>query len=123
MNYTELRAVAVLGHFRYYTPMAFAVIKTGGKQYLVEEGRYLEIEKIIGLKEGDAVTFDTVLLTETDKATEVGTPTVAGAKVMGKVLKVGRDPKKIVIKYKQKSRYFKKRGHRQPNLTVLIEKI
>ncbi|MEK7063379.1 MAG: 50S ribosomal protein L21 [Patescibacteria group bacterium] len=102
--------------------MAFAVIKTGGKQYLVEEGRYLEIEKIPGLGEGDKVTFDHVLLTDDGKETEVGTPTTGG-KVTGKVLEAGRDDKKIVIKYKAKSRYFKKRGHRQPYLKVLIEKI
>ncbi len=107
----------------YYSPtMAFAVIKTGGKQYLVEEGRYLKIEKITGLKAGDKVTFDHVLLTDDGKATEVGMPTTGG-KVEGSVLEVGRDTKKVVIKYKQKSRYFKKRGHRQPNLKVKIEKI
>ena len=115
--------VAVLGDFGYYRGMAFAVIRTGGKQYLVEVGRYLEIEKIHGLKVGDSVTFDQVLLTDSGSATEVGTPTVSGAKVMGKVLEAGRDDKKIVIKYKQKSRYFKKRGHRRPYLKVQIEKI
>ena len=102
--------------------MAFAVIKTGGKQYIVEEGRYLEIEKIPGASVGGAITFDHVLLTDDGKTTEVGTPTTGG-KVTGKVLEAGKDDKKIVIKYKAKSRYFKKRGHRQPYLKVLIEKI
>ncbi len=102
--------------------MSFAVIATGGKQYLVEEGRFLTIEKIEGLKEGDKVTFDQVLLTDSGKATEVGTPTT-GNKVTGTVLEVGRDAKKVVIKYKAKSRYFKKRGHRQPHLKVKIDKI
>ena len=102
--------------------MAFAVIKTGGKQYLVEEGKWLAIEKITGLKAGDKVTFDEVLLTDSGSATELGMPTTGG-KVMGTVLEAGRDEKKIVIKYKQKSRYFKKRGHRQPNLKVKIDKI
>lgn len=102
--------------------MAFAIIKTGGKQYLVEEGRYLEIEKVIGAEIGGKVTFDHVLLTDDGKVTEVGTPTTGG-KVTGKVLEAGKDDKKIVIRYKQKSRYFKKRGHRQPYMKVLIEKI
>ena len=102
--------------------MAFAVIKTGGKQYLVEEGRYLEIEKIPGAEIGGKVTFDVVLFTDDGKTSEVGTPTTGG-KVTGKVLEAGKDDKKIVIRYKQKSRYFKKRGHRQPYMKVLIEKI
>lgn len=102
--------------------MAFAIIKTGGKQYLVEEGRYLEIEKVLGAEIGGKVTFDHVLLIDDGKTTEVGTPTTGG-KVTGKVLEAGKDDKKIVIRYKQKSRYFKKRGHRQPYMKVLIEKI
>ena len=102
--------------------MAFAVIKTGGKQYIVEAGRYLEIEKVKGAQVGEAITFEHVLLTDNDKATEVGMPTTGG-KVVGKVLESGRDDKKVVIRYKQKSRYFKKRGHRQPYMKVLIEKI
>mgnify|MGYP001572001419 CR=1 FL=1 len=102
--------------------MAFAVIKTGGKQYLVEAGRYLEIEKVPGAQVGEKIEFEHVLLTDSDTATEVGMPTTGG-KVVGKVLEAGKGDKKIVIKYKQKSRYFKKRGHRQPYIKVLIEKI
>jgi len=102
--------------------MAFAIIKTGGKQYIVEEGRYLEIEKVIGAEVGKAIEFDHVLLKDDDKSTTVGTPTTGG-KVIGKVLEAGKDDKKVVIRYKQKSRYFKKRGHRQPYMKVMIEKI
>lgn len=102
--------------------MAFAVIKTGGKQYLVEEGRYLEIEKVLGAEVGKTITFDHVLLKDDGKSTEVGMPTT-GSKVTGKVLEAGKDDKKVVIRYKQKSRYFKKRGHRQPYMKVLVEKI
>ena len=102
--------------------MAFAIIKTGGKQYLVEEGRYLEIEKVIGAKVGEPITFEHVLYKDDGKSADVGMPTTGG-KVVGKVLEGGKGDKKIVIKYKQKSRYFKKRGHRQPYLKVLIEKI
>jgi len=103
-------------------PMSFAVIKTGGKQYLVEEGRFITIEKIDGVNKGDKVTFDHVLLTDDGKSTEVGMPTTGG-KVTGTVLEAGKAEKKIVIKYKAKSRYFKKRGHRQPYIKVQIEKI
>lgn len=102
--------------------MAFAVIKTGGKQYLVEEGRYLEIEKVPGAEVGKTITFDHVLFKDDGKEVEVGMPTTGG-KVTGKVLEAGKDDKKVVIRYKQKSRYFKKRGHRQHYMKVLIEKI
>ncbi len=102
--------------------MSFAVIQTGGKQYIVEEGRFVVIEKIGGVAEGDKVTFDQVLLTDDGKVTKVGTPTT-GSKVTGTALKVGKAEKKVVIKYKAKSRYFKKRGHRQPFLKVTIDKI
>ncbi len=100
-----------------------AVIKTGGKQYLVSEGTVLTIEKIEGVNEGDSVAFDAVLLTDDGKETSVGAPTVKGAKVTGKALKTGKGKKVTVVKYKAKSRYHKKRGHRQPFLQVKIEKI
>ncbi len=100
-----------------------AVIKTGGKQYLVHEGLTLVIEKIEGINEGDTVTFDSVLLTDDGKETQVGTPTVSGKKVVGKAVSTGKGKKIVVVKYKAKSRYHKKRGHRQPFLKVKIEKI
>jgi large subunit ribosomal protein L21 len=100
-----------------------AVIKTGGKQYLVTEGTVLTIEKIEGINEGDSVTFDSVLLTDNGKETSVGAPTVSGKKVTGKALKTGKGKKVTVVKYKAKSRYHKKRGHRQPFLQVKIEKV
>ena len=102
--------------------MAFAVIKTGGKQYIVEAGRYYTFEKIMGSIKGDSVTFDEVLLVDDGKSTEVGTPTVGG-KVTGTVLEEGKGVKKVVIKYKAKSRYFKKRGHRQPFFKVKIDSL
>lgn len=100
-----------------------AVIKTGGKQYLVHEGLTLVIEKIEGVNEGDSVAFDSVLLTDDGKETVVGTPSISGKKVMGKAVAVGKGKKVNVVKYKAKSRYHKKRGHRQPFLKVKIEKI
>ena len=101
--------------------MEFAVIATGGKQYRVKKGQLLRVEKL-GLEEGATVTFDKVLLLE-GSDTKIGMPEVKGATVSGKVTKVGRAQKVIVIKYKAKSRYFKKNGHRQPFTEVSITDI
>ena len=99
----------------------FAVIMTGGKQYQVFEGDTLKVEKINDeMKEGDKISFDKVLLTDDGKNSVIGAPFVAGVKVSADVLEVGRAAKVTVIKYKQKSRYFKKRGHRQPYVKVKI---
>ncbi len=105
---------------------AFAIIETGGKQYRAVEGETIKIEKLKDkeYKEGDTVVFDKVLLVDngTD-VTNIGTPYLDGAKVSATVSSIGRDQKVIVIKYKQKSRYFKKNGHRQPHFKVTINKI
>ena len=112
---------------------SFAIIETGGKQYRVSIGDTVKVEKILNktetgtidnIKEGDAITFDKVLLIDngTD-STDIGTPYIAGAKVSGTLTEIGRNAKVIVIKYKQKSRYFKKNGHRQPFFKVKIENI
>jgi len=100
----------------------FAVIKTGGKQYIVEPGTKLKIEKVDD-KEGKEITFKEVLLLEKNKKLEIGTPFVKGAKVIGKVLKQDKEKKVIVFKYKPKKRYRKKTGHRQPFTEVEITKI
>jgi large subunit ribosomal protein L21 len=99
----------------------FAVIATGGKQYKVAVGDRVKIEIMPGnFSEGDSITFDKVLLVEDGKTTNVGEPNVAGAKVEGKLVKISRYPTVTVIKYKQKSRYFKKNGHRQRYFEVEI---
>ena len=99
----------------------FAVIATGGKQYRVAIGDTVTVEKMAGdLKKGDSVTFDQVLLTDSGSATVIGAPFISGATVTGEVASVGRAQKVTVIKYKQKSRYFKKNGHQQPQLKVKI---
>jgi len=99
----------------------FAVIMTGGKQYQVYVGDSLKVEKINDeIKVRDKVSFGSVLLTDDGSNTIVGSPFIAGAKVSAEVLEIGRAEKVIVIKYKQKSRYFKKRGHRQPYTKVKI---
>lgn len=102
----------------------FAVIKTGGKQYKVSVGEVLNIEKIKGeFKEGDKISFDKVLLVDDGSNTTIGTPYIEGAAVEGTLEEIGRAAKVIVIKYKQKSRYFKKNGHRQPFFKVKISAI
>ena len=102
----------------------FAVIQTGGKQYLVSEGDTVRIEKIKGdAKVGDALSFDKVLIVDNGSDTTIGTPYISGAKVAAEITKIARAPKVTVIKYKAKSRYFKKRGHRQPFFKVKIESI
>jgi large subunit ribosomal protein L21 len=104
--------------------MEFAVIKTGGKQYKVSVGDSVKIEKITGeYKEGDKLTFDQVLLVDNGKDTTIGTPVIKGAEVKGTLEKIGRAQKVTVIHYKQKSRYFKKNGHRQPFFQVKIDSI
>ena len=99
----------------------YAVIATGGKQYKVEEGDVIRVEKL-GLNEGDEVTFDQVLMIG-DKTIKVGDPTVSGASVKPKVVTEGKEKKVIVYRYKPKTGYHKKNGHRQPFTQVKIEKI
>ena len=99
-----------------------AVIKTGGKQYIVTPGQKIKIEKV-DIKEGKEITFKEVLLLEKQRKLEIGTPLVKGAKVIGRVLKHGKSKKIIVFKYKSKTRYKVKKGHRQPFTEVEIIKI
>ena len=104
--------------------MQFAVIATGGKQYTVSKGDVISIEKLAGTyKEGDKVTFDRVLLTDDGKDTTIGTPYIDKATVTGTITEIGRAPKITVVHYKQKSRYYKKNGHRQPFFKVKIDSI
>ncbi|OEF98036.1 50S ribosomal protein L21 [Vulcanibacillus modesticaldus] len=100
----------------------YAIIKTGGKQYKVQEGDVIYVEKL-SANEGDVVEFDQVLMVQNDNGLVVGNPTVANAKVTGKVEKHGRGKKIIVYKYKAKKNYRRKQGHRQPYSKVVIEKI
>lgn len=99
-----------------------AVIKTGGKQYIVTPGTKIKIEKI-NKKEGSEITFNEVLLLEKQKQIEIGTPLVKGAKVIGKVLSQGKGKKIIIFKYRAKTRYRKKAGHRQPFTEIEIKEI
>lgn len=107
--------------------MEFAVIQTGGKQYKVSEGEVLSIEKLktkgTEYATGDKVVFDQVLLVANDKDTTVGTPYISEAKVNAEIVEIGRSRKVMVIKYKQKSRYLRRNGHRQPFFKVKITSI
>jgi large subunit ribosomal protein L21 len=104
--------------------MEFAVIKTGGKQYVVSKGDIVTIEKLPEeVAKGDTVTFSEVLLKDNGKETTVGMPMISGATVTATVEVVGRSKKVEVVKYKAKSRYLKRRGHRQPHVKVRIEAI
>ena len=99
-----------------------AIIKTGGKQYLVKKGDKIKIEKIDG-KEGDQIEFADVLLIEKDNNIEIGKPLIKNAKVIGKILKQGRKEKVIIFKYKAKKREQTKKGHRQAFTEVEIRDI
>ncbi|MDO8471473.1 MAG: 50S ribosomal protein L21 [bacterium] len=103
----------------------YAVFATGGKQYRVVVGDRVKIEKLGDeYKEGDKLTFDKVLLVD-DGASEttIGTPFIKGAEVKATLNKIARYKTIDVIKYKQKSRYFKKYGHRQPYFEIKIDSI
>ena len=99
----------------------YAIIETGGKQYTVEAGNKLRVEKL-DAKEGDVVTFDKVVFVSGDEP-KVGTPYVEGAKVEAKVLAQAKAKKVIVYKYKSKKNERKKNGHRQPYTLVEISGI
>ena len=99
----------------------YAIIATGGKQYKVSEGDVIRVEKL-GVEAGETVTFDQVLLVSGDEV-KVGAPTVAGATVTADVVANAKAKKVIVYKYKRKTGYHKKNGHRQLFTKVKIEKI
>lgn len=99
----------------------FAVIKTGGKQYLISPGQKIKVEKL-NVNEG-GVVFDEVLLVADGENVQIGTPTVKDAKVEAGVIKQGRARKVIVFKYRPKARWRKKKGHRQDYSEVEITRI
>jgi large subunit ribosomal protein L21 len=100
----------------------YAIIETGGKQYKVEEGAVIRVEKL-GVAAGETITFDNVLAVSKDGQMTVGSPLVAGVTVKADVIEEGKDKKVIVYKYKSKKSYHKKKGHRQPYTKVKITKI
>jgi len=100
----------------------YAVIKTGAKQHKVSEGDVLSVEKLVGNK-GDEVVFDEVLMVSDDKAIKVGTPLVAGAKVVGQIIAQKKGPKLNVYHMKRRKGFHKKTGHRQNLTSMKITKI
>lgn len=104
--------------------MTFAVIQTGGKQYKVAPGDTITIEKIKGdYKAGDKLTLDSVVLKDDGKATEMGMPFISGAGVEATILESGKADKVMVVRYRAKSRYHKRNGHRQPFMKLKIDAI
>jgi large subunit ribosomal protein L21 len=101
-----------------------AVIETGGKQYLITPQQRIKIEKIKNIKEGEEITFDKVLLLVDDQGkVKIGKPYLEGVKVVAQIEKAGRDKKIIVFRYHSKTRYKKKKGHRQPYMRAAIKEI
>ncbi len=100
----------------------YAVIETGGKQFRVQEGDVFYVEKL-DFNVGELVKIDQVLLVEKDGVVSIGTPVVAGATAVLKVVEHGKGEKIIVFKFKAKKNYRKKQGHRQPYTKVLVESL
>ena len=101
-----------------------AIIKTGGKQYIVKPGDKIKVEKLWPEADKDNITFDKVLLVgSSDTDAKIGAPFVSGAKVEAKIVKHGKHDKVIVFKFHHKSRYRKKKGHRQQFTELEITKI
>jgi len=100
----------------------YAIVETGGKQYQVEEGRYVDVELLDGEKDSKVV-FDKIVMIVNGKKSKVGQPYVSGASVEGKIVIHGRDKKIIVYKQRPKKGYRKKQGHRQGYTRVMISKI
>ncbi len=100
----------------------YAVVKTGGKQYRVQEGDVLRVEKLSG-DVGAEIAFDDVLLFSDGENLRVGTPILDNVAVTGRIVEQGKAPKILVFKYKRRKRYRRKQGHRQPYTAVQIDSI
>lgn len=103
--------------------MAYAIIRTGGKQYRVSPGDVVRIPTLAGKNEGDTVEFDEILVAGDDEGVRIGAPVVDGARVTGTVIKNGRGPKIIVFKFKRRKQFKRTKGHRQGFTAVKIDSI
>ena len=103
--------------------MSYAVIKTGGKQYKVKSGEILKIEKLPDSKPDSKIEFNEVLAYGDDKTIEIGTPTVAGAKVEADLIKNGKDRTILIFKKRRRHNSRRKNGHRQEHTMIRINKI
>lgn len=99
----------------------FAIIETGGKQYMVSVGDVLEVELLGDLKEGDKVEFDKVVMVDDGKDTTIGEPYIKGAKVKATYQKLSKGPKITIVRYKAKSNRDRRIGHRQKYAQVKID--
>ena len=109
-------------HYESEVLFVYAVFTTGGKQYKVQEGEIIYVEKL-GAEADETVTFETVLAVQNEDGIKVGAPYVEGAKIEAKVIKNDKAKKITIIKYKSKKNEKKKMGHRQPYSKISIEKI
>ncbi len=100
----------------------YAVVATGGKQYKVQEGEVLRVEKLAG-EIGSEIAFDQILMTSDGEQVKIGQPVVEGAQVRGHIVEQGKSKKIIVFKYKRRKRYRRKNGHRQPFTAIKIDTI
>lgn len=100
----------------------YAVVATGGKQYKVQQGDVLRVEKLAG-DVGSEVAFDKVLMFSDGENVQIGQPVVEGAVVKGRIIEQGKSKKVIVFKYKRRKRYRRKQGHRQQYTAVKIDAI
>ena len=100
----------------------FAVIETGGKQYIVSVGDVLEVEMLGEFSEGDAIEFDTVLMTDDGSAAKIGTP-YTGTKVKATYMGMNKGPKITILRYQPKSNRDRKIGHRQKHAEIKIDSI
>jgi large subunit ribosomal protein L21 len=103
--------------------MAYAIIRTGGKQFRVSPGDVVRIPTLAGKNEGDPIEFDDVLAAGDDDGVRIGAPAVSGARVTATVVKTGRGPKIIVFKFKRRKQYKRTKGHRQGFTAVKIDSI
>lgn len=100
----------------------YAVVKSGGKQYRVEEGQVLRVEKIPG-DVGQSIDFDEVLMFSDGETTTIGQPQIENVTVSGRIVEQGKASKIIVFKFKRRKRFRRKNGHRQPFTAIQIDKI
>ncbi len=103
--------------------MAFAVVETGGKQYKIAEGDVFKVEKLSGFKTGDSVTFDKVLVLDNGTSTKVGTPYLKDTTITVELIEEGKGKKLFIQKYKAKSRYKRRLGHRQEFAKVKVKNL
>lgn len=100
----------------------YAVINTGGKQYRVTPGEQVKVEMLKG-EAGDTITFEQVLFTSDGEKILLGQPYLENSKVVGQIVRQGKGKKVVVLKYKRRKTYRRKRGHRQPFTLVRIDAI